>query len=148
MRNVVWLLMIAGFGLFVTPVAGQVRPNLSGTWQLDASKSEFHNGKIDSAMWVIGEDDNTIRISETEKGKTIEVKCTTDGKECKVGGDSKSTSSFWYNGPSLVEFETKSDHVTRYRMTLSEDGKTLKVETTSIVPQSNQTDVLVFDKQG
>jgi hypothetical protein len=148
MSNVAWLIAVPIVVLFVTPVAGQVKPNLSGTWQLDASKSEFHNGKIDSATWVIDERNNSIRISETEKGKTIEVQCTTDGKDCKTGGDNKATTSFWYNGPMLVEFETKGDLVTRYRMTLSEDGKTLKAETTSIVPQNNQMDVLVFKKQG
>ena len=48
----------------------------------------------------------------------------------------------------LVEMENKGDHVTRYRMKLSGDGKTLTVQLTSIVPQSSQDDVLVFNKQG
>ena len=148
MRNVTWLIALSVAVLCVTPALGQDKPNLSGTWQLDASKSEFHTSKIDSATWVIVEGDNSIRITETEKGKTIEVKCTTDGKDCKTGGDSKATTSFWYNGPMLVELETKGDDVVRYRMTLSADGKTLKAETTSIVPQSSQMDVLVFQKQG
>jgi len=146
MRN--FLLAAPLFGLLIIPAIGQDRPNLSGSWQLDSSKSEFHNGRIDSETWVIKEDGNSIDITETEKNKTSEIKCSVDGKDCKISGDSKATTSFWYNGPMLVEFETRGDHVTRYRMTLSDDGKTLKVEATSIVPKGDQKDVLVFEKQG
>jgi hypothetical protein len=35
----------------------------------------------------------------------------------------------------------------RFRMKLSDDGKTLTVDTTSIVPRTPQDDVLVFRKQ-
>jgi hypothetical protein len=43
--------------------------------------------------------------------------------------------------------ESKGEKVVRYRMKLSDDGKTLTVDSTSIVPQSTQDDVLVFRKQ-
>jgi hypothetical protein len=129
------------------PLAGQDRPNLSGTWQFDSSKSQLHTMTLADATWVISEDDSSIQIAESEDGagKKLDLKCTTDGKECKIGG-AKATASFWYNGPMLVEMENKGEHVTRYRMKLSADGKTLTVETTSIVPQSTQADVLVFQK--
>jgi hypothetical protein len=129
-------------------MAGQDRPNLSGTWQFDNAKSQLHSGKAAAATWVINEDGDSIQITQSgdEEGKKIELKCTTDGKECKVSGE-KGTTSFWYNGPMLVEMETRGDHVMRYRMKLSDDGKTLTVEATSIVPQSSEGDVLVFQKQ-
>jgi len=134
--------------LLALPLAAQDRPNLSGTWQFDSSKSELHTVKVGGATWVINEDDNTIQITESEDGATkkIDFKCTTDGKECKITG-AKAKASFWYNGPMLVEMETKGDNVVRYRMKLSDDGKTLTVDTTSIVPQSTQDDILVFRKQ-
>jgi hypothetical protein len=131
------------------PLAGQDdRPNLSGTWQFDSTKSELHTVKVAGATWVIHEDDSSIQITESADGaaKKIEMKCTTDGKQCKVGGD-KATASFWYNGPMLVEMESKGDRVMRYRMKLSSDGNTLTVDTTSIVPKATQDDVLVFRKQ-
>jgi hypothetical protein len=148
MRDAATLLACSALAVLSLPLAGQDRPNLSGTWQFDGSKSELHTVKVSGATWVINEDDSTIQITESEDGasKRIELKCTTDGKECKVTGD-KGTASFWYNGPMLVEMENKGDHVMRYRMKLSEDGKTLTVDTTSIVPQSAQDDVLVFRKQ-
>ncbi len=147
MRNAGTLLAFSVLAVFTLPLAGQDRPNLSGKWQFDSSKSEVHTVKVAGGTWVINEDDSTIQIVESEDGaaKTVQMKCTTDGKECKVSGD-KATASFWYNGPMLVEMENKGDHVIRYRMKLSEDGKTLTVDTTSIVPQSTQDDVLVFHK--
>jgi len=148
MRNRAILLMGSALAVLCLPLAGQDRPNLSGTWQFDSSKSELHTVKVAGATWVINEDDSSIEIKESEDGasKKIELKCTTDGKQCKVGGD-KATASFWYNGAMLVEMESKGDRVVRYRMKLSDDGKTLTVDTTSIVPQSPQDDVLVFRKQ-
>jgi hypothetical protein len=149
MSNRATLAVCSALALLALPLAAQDdRPNLSGTWQFDSSKSELHAVRIAGATWVINEDDSSIQITESEDGaaKKIEMKCTTDGKVCKVGGE-KATTSFWYNGPLLVEMETKGDHVTRYRMKLSQDGKTLTVDTTSIVPQNPQDDVLVFRKQ-
>jgi len=148
MRNAATLLTCSALAVLALPLAAQERPNLSGTWQFDSTKSQIHAEKVAGATWVINEDDSTIQITEDEgeAAKKVELKCTTDGKECKVSGD-KATASFWYNGPMLVEMETKGDHVMRYRMKLSDDGKTLTVDTTSIVPQSTQDDVLVFRKQ-
>jgi len=146
MRTVVTLLWTCS--VLVLPVAGQEqeRPSFSGTWQMDASKSEVHNSKITSATWVIEEGDNSIHITQTDntRNKKIELQCTTDGKECKFPGDRRD--SFWYNGPLLVDMETKNDHVTRYRMKISSDGKTLSVEITNIVPQGDKMDTLVFQK--
>jgi hypothetical protein len=146
MRNAAVLLAWSAFVVLTLPLAGQDRPNLSGTWQFDSAKSELHTMTVAGATWVINEDDSSIQITESEAGKKIELKCTTDGKECKISGG-KATASFWYNGPMLVEMESKGEHVTRFRMKLSADGKTLTVEATSIVPQSSQDDVLVFQKQ-
>jgi hypothetical protein len=134
--------------LFAAPASAQdqERPSFSGTWQFDASKSEVHSSKISSATWAIEEGDNSIHISQTENGKSkkTELQCTTDGKECKFPGDRRD--SFWFSGGMLVDMETKNDHVIRYRMKISDDGKTLTVEVTPIVPQSDKIDTLVFQK--
>jgi hypothetical protein len=149
MRTMIFTLLTC-LALFLlagrAPGQDQERPSFSGTWQFDASKSELHFSRISSATWVIEEGDNSIHISETEnaKGKKIELQCTTDGKECKFPGDRRD--SFWFNGAMLVEMETKNDHVTRYRMKISDEGKTLTVEVTQIVPQNDKPDSMVFQK--
>ncbi|HMD48972.1 MAG TPA: hypothetical protein VKG79_07735 [Bryobacteraceae bacterium] len=117
--------LVAGFA------NGQGKPDFSGTWQLDATKCELHNLKLADATWAIEEAGNSIHLVANEGKNKTELKCTTDGKECSVSGE-KAKASFWYNGPMLVEMQTR--------------GKTLRVETTSIVPQDNAIDVLVFTK--
>jgi hypothetical protein len=149
MRTVIYALSACwALVSLAVPSAGQEqeRPSFSGTWTFDASKSEVHSSKISSATWVIEEGDNSIHISQSENGKAkkTELQCTTDGKECKFPGDRRD--SFWFNGPMLVDMETKSEHVTRFRMKISDDGKTLTVEVTPIVPQSDKIDTLVFQK--
>jgi hypothetical protein len=150
MRRIASLSACLVLAFFALPVIAQeaVKPSLTGTWQLDTAKSELHSGKSTSATWVIDEGDNSIHITATEsgKGKKIEMQCTTDGKECQVTGD-KSKASFWYNGPILVEMQTKGDTVTRFKMKASDDGKTLTVELTHIVPQNDKSDLMVFQKQ-
>jgi hypothetical protein len=87
MRNRAILLMGSALAVLCLPLAGQDRPNLSGTWQFDSSKSELHTVKVAGATWVINEDDSSIEIKESEDGasKKIELKCTTDGKQCTTG---------------------------------------------------------------
>jgi hypothetical protein len=125
----------------------QERPSFTGTWQFDPAKSELRSSKLSSATWVMEEGDNSIHITQTENGKPkkTELQCTTDGKECKFPGDRRD--SFWFNGSTLVDMETKNTNVIRYRMKISDDGKTLTVEVTPIVPQSDKIDTLVFQKQ-
>ena len=143
------LLMCLALVLLTLPATGQdqERPIFSGTWQFDASKSDVHMSKIASASWVIEEADNSIHITQTEngKGKKTELQCTTDGKECKFPGDRRD--SFWYTDGMLVDMETKSDRVIRYRMKISGDGKTLTIEVTHVVPQTDKMDTMVFQKQ-
>ena len=125
------------------------KPNFTGTWQLDPAKSELNTSHASGATWVIEEKDNSIHITEMESAKgdrKIELKCTTDGKECNVPSE-KAKASFWYNGPMLVEMETKGDNATRYRLKLMDAGKSLNVEVTYIVPQTEKSDKLVFSKQ-
>ena len=148
MRNVASIATFFVLALYSLPAAGQDRPSLSGAWQFDASKSDLKSAKISSATWVIEESDNSIHITESEGGKAkkIELQCTTDGKECQVNGD-KAKASFWYNGPMLVEMETKGERVTRYRMKISDDSTTLTVEVNHLVPQNDKNDILVFTRQ-
>src|SRR5579871_774197 len=124
------------------------KPNLSGTWRLNAQRSELHSTHVSgAASWVIEEKDDSIHITESEGGKKIELQCPTNGKECEVTGGEKAKASFWYNGPILVEMETKGQNATRYRMNLSPEGKALTVEITYIVPQEDKPDKLFFEKQ-
>jgi hypothetical protein len=138
---------LCGYGL-----AQDDRPDLTGTWQLDASKSDIKLSKFSDLKMTIAEKGDRINISDYEtlgggKERTIVYDCTTDGKECIV----KSTgakASFWYNGPMLVNMETeKKGDVFRYRMKLSSDAKELTIEVSCLVPQNDKVDKLVLAKR-
>ena len=112
----------------------EARPNLSGTWQLDASKSEIHSRVAPETTWTINQKEDNIHI---EEGKST-LDCTTLGKDCVLKEAGKPAKvSFWYNGPALVEMETlghNGESITKKRMKLSGDGSTLTVEVVHIVP--------------
>ena len=148
MRDFVMGAAFLGLALFALPGTAQDHPNLSGTWQFDSSKSDQHSARVSNATWVIDESDNSIHITESESGKKIELKCSTDGKDCQIAGE-KAKASFWYNGPMLVSMETQHNggSVIRQRLKLSKDSKELTVEISSLVPQSDKSDRLVLAKQ-
>lgn len=129
------------------------RPDLTGKWQLEPSKSDMQLNKLSDLTMVITEKDGSISINEDEKtadGKerTITYTCTTDGKECEVP-QTKAKASFWYNGPMLVSMESQRNgsNVLRQRLKLSPDSKELTVEISSLVPPSDKSDKLVLEKQ-
>src|SRR5579864_5833958 len=129
------------------------KPNLSGSWRMDPSKSEMQLNKLSGLTLLISEKDGTININENQnladgKERKIVYVCTTDGKECDVSGI-KAKASFWYNGPMLVSMETQRNgsSVIRQRLKLSQDSKELTVEISSLVPQTDKMDKLVLDRQ-
>ena len=143
---------ILASGLFCVPAVAQddAKPDLTGTWQLDATKSEMPVNRLAGLTMLISEKNGKININEIEKladGKERKMTytCTTDGKECEVPG-TKAKASFWYNGPMLVSMETERNgaNVTRQRLKLSPDSKSLNVEISNLVPGSDKTDKLVL----
>jgi hypothetical protein len=131
--------------------AQATRPNLTGTWNFDASKSTLKHTKApDKRVLKIaaGRDKINVHDTWTDSGKD-DVKtweCSTVGKECEYKDEGKAVkASMFYNGPTLMEFRTIGDDVMRRRMTLAEDGNTLEVQIEYITPQRD-TEKLVFIK--
>lgn len=133
-------------GLFAMLAYGQSKPDLTGKWQLSESKSSLKSGKPSPVSITIEEKGSTIHIvkmvKEGDKEKTIEFKCTTDGKDCDADGEKI---SLWYNGASLVEMDIGKDSATKLIMKLDESGKALDVDVDHISPQA-ESDKLVMEK--
>jgi hypothetical protein len=117
------------------------RGKLSGTWQIDDQST----GR--PATWVIEEKTDAVRLSyTTENGKPAEVECNTVGRECEVKQDGrKAAVSLWFNGPKLVQMETKGSEVVKRRFTVGSDGNTMEVETIPIVP-AGKAEVVRFKR--
>lgn len=129
--------------------AADDRPDLNGVWQLQPGES-----KAKPETLSIEQKPDTIQLSRVvENGaKQIktEISCSTNGEECKIKENGQPTQvSMYYNGPVLVLIEQRhgNDFVTKKRLSLSEDGKTLNVELMTINPPGRATENLVYTRQ-
>jgi hypothetical protein len=153
MTKRVFLLMLATAALMLAAD----KPNFSGVWKLDASKSDFGQRPAPEKM------ERTVEHAEpsmkvkmltvSPRGeRSTESSYTTDGKPGKaqiMGQDAKVMAK--WKGDTLVvtltaDFqgnEVKQEEVWK----LSGDGKTLMTETTIDSPQGQMQTKTVFTKQ-
>jgi hypothetical protein len=116
-------------------------PDLNGTWQLSSGQ-----GKLKFETLLIEQTVDSVKITEAAANKkAIDIACNTDAKECKL---KERKVSFWYNGPALVMMETSQDGdvVTKTRLVPVEDGRTLSLEVTRILPEGPSA-TYTFKKQ-
>ncbi|HXS96902.1 MAG TPA: hypothetical protein VN736_20020 [Candidatus Limnocylindrales bacterium] len=124
-------------------------PDLNGVWQRQSNDS-----KVKSETLNIAQKPDSIDIvrSVDTGGRPIkdEINCSTEGKDCKVKEEGQDTQvSMYYNGPMLVMIEQRhgNDYVTKRRLKLSPDGKTLTMEVMTINPPGKATENLTYTKQ-
>ena len=106
------------------------RARLMGRWQ-----QSDENGQTKST-WALESLAGAIHVTSSNGTQTVEeFKCNTVGKEC-AGKDAGRPSkvSLWFNGPKLVELETRGTQVVKRRFSISGDGDTMDLETIPIVP--------------
>jgi hypothetical protein len=138
-------LVVGVFGL----LADNEHPNFTGTWRLDVSKSELHS-KPEPTLWTIRQDNDSIAIDEQIKGRTVSMKCGTDGKSCKATPEGASGEvMFYFNGEALVETDflgNDKEHVIKKRIHMGVDHKTMEIEVMHLTP-SGPTEKWVFAQQ-
>ena len=115
----------------------------TGIWADDSAKrsSLFGNwqGQEEGGVptsWSLKQEGEQVRLTEVRGDeKTVDLECNTVGRECALNAAGKPVVvSMWFNGPSLVEMETRSPKVLQRRFTVSEDGNKLEIEVTPISP--------------
>lgn len=125
---------VFAIALFATVALAADKPNFSGEWVMDASKSDFGPMPPPDSMTVkIEHADPSITVTQSQTGgpqgdQTTTAKYSTDGKETvnqMMGNDVKSTAS--WDGNSLViksklDFQGNEIGLTS-KWSLSEDGK-------------------------
>ncbi len=124
------LLAVAGALLVASACLGQDsddQAKVSGEWQTG-------NGSGKAESWVIREKDDDVHIARSRNGeKAMEFDCNTRGRECQVEDSGKPVKvSLWFNGPVLVELETRGSEVLKRRFKPMGDGNGLELETTLI----------------
>jgi hypothetical protein len=105
------------------------RAKLLGSWQ-----AQDVSGK-EATVWVLEMKGTALHISESLGGMKIsEFECIPKGVECEgtVAGN-KATVSMYYDGPALVQLETKGSDVTRRRFTVTGQPDMMDFEVRPIV---------------
>jgi hypothetical protein len=149
--------------------AQAARPNYSGTWVLDSSKSQMTSAMQDNlpqlaaGTWIIAQHGDTLIMDRdmTMSGahQKSHIVVAIDGKSWKNtvptmgGGDIEtSTIASWENGELVVRSSGNvqgSDFVQTDRWTLSADGKVFVSHRSVTVPGAGevQASTLTFTKQ-
>ena len=150
-----WLTLSLTAALMPLAAYGAEKPNLSGSWHCNASKSTIHPAKLSDLTWIIDQKDAALHFSEVARnsdGKEVKTDfdCTTDGRECSTRLDGQpAIVSFYFNGATLVEMDYKGhnrENIVKKRLQLADDGKSIDVELIRVVG-TDQPGKLVFEKQ-
>jgi hypothetical protein len=158
------LLLIAPALLFAFCIAPE-RVDLSGTWNLNESKSELGTfARFATRKIKVEQKGDALTISKTSPSRSGDDVTTTetltyDGKESEstVFGSSKkkSTAKWSDDGKSFIvtytialERNGETNNITGTETwTLHSDGKSLSLQTVSASPQGERTTKAVYDKE-
>jgi hypothetical protein len=138
--------------------ASGAKPNYTGTWKLNVSKSDF--GPIpgpDTRTDVIEHDDPVLKVSTAQDGgpqgkQEFTLNLTTDGKEATntPGGLEVKSTGGWEANNLVVNTKLKfqdNDVAIKTTWQLSEDGKTLTQSAHLTTPMGELDQKMVFEKQ-
>ncbi|SRR5579885_2437429 len=106
------------------------RTLLVGEWQSQAGG--------ESSVWTIEQKGDVLRVAASKgEQKLLELECKPVGVDCEAKDSGKSAKvSMYYNGPALVQLETKGSEVTKRRFT-AKDQESMDLEIIPIVPGGN-----------
>jgi hypothetical protein len=136
-RNTGWLTLAFGVLAALLIAAQASRPNFSGRWVLDKSRSDF--GSLppdDSAMELIQHQEPKLTITQVwrnaEGEHTVVWQLTTDGAEnlTRMNETEIASRTVWEDGRLITDWRMKRGAQLsegKYDRSLSEDRKTLTV---------------------
>jgi len=106
------------------------RAKLMGRWQQSDGNGET------KSTWDLEGVGSSIHVTNSKGTQTVaEFECNTVGKECAVeDAGRRSKVSMWFNGPKLVELETRGTEIVKRRFRITGDGETMDLETIPIAP--------------
>lgn len=137
-------------------VQAQTRPNLSGTWRVNISKSSFGHGPAPDARTdrISHEDPNlkdTVTQSNQQGEITYDMNYSTDGKETTntIRGNEFKSIAHWEGDQLAIESKGSLGRpvTLKDRWSLSEDGKTLTLQRHAAGVIGSTEQKIVFEKQ-
>lgn len=118
------------------------RHKLLGSWELEGTAEN-----TSSFSWTFSPARDSIRVTQLEGGnKVADFACGTAGTACEIkAAGKKATVSMWFNGPLLVEMETKGSDVVKRRFKILPQGDVMEMEVIPIVP-GGKTETFQFKR--
>jgi hypothetical protein len=149
-RTVVALLLVAAMA---NVIAGQIRPDLNGTWKLNPSKSKFTSGEVPANLAITFESRGTI-LRETLTIKRSGFESTTsynydlNGKETvnRIDDDQITTTARWDRDALVLEWRDQGGIFTR-RFVFDNDARSMTMEARDSDRESPGVDRVVLEKQ-
>jgi hypothetical protein len=107
------------------------REKLLGEWH-----SQAQAGTDAEEVWILNKKDDGIHVTQSRRGeKVADFECNTVGRDCDVKASGHSGKvSFWFNGPKLVEMETRGSEVVKRLFSVAGHGDSLEIEVIPIAP--------------
>lgn len=138
LRALVLTLLLFGFGAWADDQSD--RAKLLGAWdsQDEAAKR---------AAWIFEFRGDNLHVTYSEGGQVVtDFECNTKGRDCdaKIGGG-RAKVSLWFNGPRLVELETKGQEIVKHRFGITGQGEQMEMEVIPIAP-GGKTETLHFKR--
>ena len=120
------------------PAAAQT-PDLSGNWVADSNASN---------KWILQQKDGKMHVQEMIGDKVeTEFTCSLYGQECSARENGHAEKiTMYFNGTKLVELRERNGSTVKQRLTLSDDGKTLSVETVPL-SSNDKPETMSFRRQ-
>jgi hypothetical protein len=154
MKNVVTLALVAAIVLPFTARA-QSKPDFSGTWTLDPSKSDAPMGRGGrggaAGPMTITQDASTLTQKRGEQTLAYKLDGSESSNEVNGRGGAQTVKSkAHFEGAKLVIESTREIQgfsiSTKEERTLSADGKEMTIQTTASTPQGDINNKQVFTK--
>ena len=137
----------------VTRVEAQNKPNVSGTWRMNAEKSKFQQGGPKAIVIKFDQQGSTLKESITITGeqgeRTESFTYTLDGKEGtqQIEGEQIKSTAAWDAESLVLEFKNDEGMSFRRKITVSGDGKTMTIDVKQSSPNGTINDTVVLEKQ-
>lgn len=122
------------------------REKLIGSWELQYAPLTSL-----SSHWTFSEQGKSIHVTQLEgTNKVANFECDIDGDPCEIKVSGKRAMvSLWFNGPKLVELETKGSEVVKRRFEIISQGdgagEVMEMELIPIVP-SEKTEIFRYKR--
>jgi uncharacterized protein YkuJ len=140
------------FCLCAFVAAAQTKPNLTGTWKMNLSKSKFENNgpseitiKFDQSNSSFTE---SLTVTENNGEHKMDLKYTADGKETTNQFENQpvQTTASWEGETLVIEVKFEQRNPFIRKVTISSDGKTMTM-TVHHTKDENASDTVVLEKQ-